>query len=179
MRYFVIFSLTLLICGGCETLTGQQQRLQQTRLYNEVANLKIEVARLEQQLVGFGEEREALYAQLTALQQGQQESDSRHYAELRALHDQLASQTQDQERLRQELTADLSAKMAKILQAQAATAASAVRAQAGYVHVVKAGQTLSEIAREYNSTTAAIVSANDDVKNPNDIKVGQEIFIPE
>jgi len=174
----IFFVLGLLLIGcGCETLSGQQQRLAQTRLYNEVATLKVEIRRLEQRLGGLQQEREMLHAQMGALQQALSESDSRSHAELAALHTQLVAQAQAQATMRRELADDLSAKMAKILQSQAAASPS-TRKQAGYVHVVKAGQTLSEIAREYNASTAVIVKENN-LKNPNDIKVGQELFIPE
>ena len=177
MKNFILVLGLLLIGCGCETLSGQQQRLAQTRLYNEVATLKVEIQRLEQRLGGLEQEREMLHSQMGALQQALSESDSRRHAELAALHAQLVAQSQAQETMRRELADDLSAKMAKILQSQAA-ASPATRKQAGYVHVVKAGQTLSEIAREYNASTAVIVKENN-LKNPNDIKVGQELFIPE
>jgi len=177
MKNFILVLGLLLIGCGCETLSGQQQRLAQTRLYNEVATLKVEIQRLEQRLGGLEQEREMLHSQMGALQQALSESDSRRHAELAALHAQLVSQSQAQETMRRELADDLSAKMAKILQSQAAASPS-TRKQAGYVHVVKAGQTLSEIAREYNASTAVIVKENN-LKNPNDIKVGQELFIPE
>jgi len=177
MKNFILVLGLLLIGCGCETLSGQQQRLAQTRLYNEVATLKVEIQRLEQRLGGLEQEREMLHSQMGALQQALSESDSRRHAELAALHAQLVAQSQAQETMRRELADDLSAKMAKILQSQAAASPS-TRKQAGYVHVVKAGQTLSEIAREYNASTAVIVKENN-LKNPNDIKVGQELFIPE
>jgi LysM repeat protein len=106
-----------------------------------------------------------------------QQSDARRDAELAAIDTQLKAQTQEQARMRQELADELSGKMAKILQTQAASS-NASRSQSGYEHVVKTGQTLSEIAREYKVTSAAIIKANN-LKNPNDVRVGQKLFIPE
>ncbi len=179
MRNLFLVLGVLVVGSGCETLTGQQQRVAQTRLYNEVTNQKVEIQRLSQRLDGMEAEREVLYAQMAALQQALVETDSRRHAELAGVHAQLTAQAQAQERLRRELADELSGRMAKILQTQAATAATAgVRKQAGYAHTVKAGQTLSVIAREYKTTTDAIVKANN-LKSPHDIKVGQELFIPE
>lgn len=45
------------------------------------------------------------------------------------------------------------------------------------IHVVQAGETLSEIARTYGVTTEAIVQANG-LDNPNAISVGQALVIP-
>ena len=48
----------------------------------------------------------------------------------------------------------------------------------GYEHVVKAGETLSEIAAAYGVTVRSIVEAND-IPNPDRLRVGQKLFIPE
>lgn len=178
MRNLFLVLGVLAVTSGCETLSGQRQRMDQTRLHNEMANQKIQIQRLEQRLDGMEAEREVLYVQMAALQQSLAVSESRRHAELSALHAQLTAQAQAQESLRRELADELSGRMAKILQTQAATASTAARTQPGWVHTVKSGQTLSEIAREYNASTAAIVKANN-LKNPHDIKVGQELFIPE
>jgi LysM repeat protein len=46
-------------------------------------------------------------------------------------------------------------------------------------YVIKAGDTLSRIAREFNVTLDALLAANKDrISNPNRIKVGDEIIIP-
>ncbi len=178
MRNLFLILVVLVVGSGCETLTGQQQRVAQTRLYNEAANQNVQLQRLEQRLGGLEAEREVLYARMADLQQALNESDSRRHAELSAIQAQLKAQAQAQETLRRELADELSGRMAKILQTQAATVRTTARSQPGWVHVVKSGQTLSEIAREYGASSAAIVKANN-LKNPHDIKVGQELFIPE
>jgi len=45
-------------------------------------------------------------------------------------------------------------------------------------HVVQKGETLAMIAKEYGITVAAIVDVNG-IPNPNEIKVGQILIIPE
>lgn len=45
------------------------------------------------------------------------------------------------------------------------------------VHVVRSGESLSQIAQDYGVTTAAIVSANA-LANPNSVRVGTELTIP-
>ena len=47
-------------------------------------------------------------------------------------------------------------------------------------YVVIPGDTLSQIARRFNTTVSAICEANPNViKNPNDIKIGWVLLIPE
>ena len=45
-------------------------------------------------------------------------------------------------------------------------------------HVVRPGETLNSIARQYNVTVAEILSINPEITNPNRISVGQRIWIP-
>ena len=47
------------------------------------------------------------------------------------------------------------------------------------LYTIKAGDTLSRIARQFNVTLDALLAANKDtIKNPNRIRVGDEIIIP-
>ena len=47
------------------------------------------------------------------------------------------------------------------------------------LYVIKTGDTLSRIAREFNVTLDALLAANKDrISNPNRIRVGDEIIIP-
>ncbi len=48
----------------------------------------------------------------------------------------------------------------------------------GYEHTVEPGQTLSAIAQAYDVSTARIIEAND-LENPDRLRVGQVLFIPE
>ena len=48
----------------------------------------------------------------------------------------------------------------------------------GYEHVVKSGETLSQIATQYGVTVQVIVDANE-LADPNALRVGQKLFIPQ
>jgi LysM repeat protein len=50
--------------------------------------------------------------------------------------------------------------------------------ETGRLHTVEAGQTLSEIAAAYKTTQAAIIKANN-MANANQLRIGQELFIPD
>lgn len=178
MKRIFFLAVLLAACSGCETITGQQRRVAETRLYSEVANLRADIERMEQRIAGLEAEREILHAQVADLQSGWMQADARRDAELAALDVQLKAQVQEQARMRRELADELSGKMSRILQTQATSVSKAARTQSGYEHEVKAGQTLSEIAREYKASSAAIIKANN-MKNPDDLRVGQKLFIPE
>lgn len=45
-------------------------------------------------------------------------------------------------------------------------------------HVVTSGQTMYAIARDYGISLASLISANPQIANPNQIQVGQTLFIP-
>ena len=45
------------------------------------------------------------------------------------------------------------------------------------IHVVKAGDTVSELAATYGVTMQAIIDANS-LENPNNLSIGQELIIP-
>ncbi|MCS6843982.1 MAG: LysM peptidoglycan-binding domain-containing protein [Caldilineales bacterium] len=59
----------------------------------------------------------------------------------------------------------------------AAASGSAPAAQAGGVHIVRAGETLSRIAARYGISVQALARANG-IANPNHIYVGQRLVIP-
>ncbi len=49
--------------------------------------------------------------------------------------------------------------------------------ETGYEHVVKAGETVTAIAKAYGVSVDAIMKANN-MKNPGSLKVGQKLFVP-
>jgi len=46
------------------------------------------------------------------------------------------------------------------------------------IHVIQSGETLSEIASAYNTTIDELMDAND-IDDPNKVRVGQELIVPE
>lgn len=92
------------------------------------------------------------------------------------------------EKDKQELIERLSAKIAEIMARSAPRASSAAAApqkkpsqkaaMTGYEHEVKPGETLSAIAAAYGVSVKTILD-NNDIKDPNRLRVGQKLFIPE
>ncbi|HXF60196.1 MAG TPA: LysM domain-containing protein, partial [Caldilineaceae bacterium] len=62
--------------------------------------------------------------------------------------------------------------------ADEATAQGHAGAPSTITYIVKRGDTLSAIARRYNTTVAAILKLNPQIRNPNRLWVGQRILIP-
>ena len=177
MKNMTFLLVAVAIMGsGCETLSGRQRRQSETRLHHEITNMKASIQRLEQRLDGLEAGREDVYAQLADLQLNQDRVAAQRGAELEALDSKLAAQKAAAERTRKELVDKLSRKMADIIKTSAP--ANAVRSESGYEHVVKPGETLSEIAKAYGVKVSVITKSNS-LKNPDDLRVGQKLFIPE
>ncbi len=175
-KYLILGLCGMVFAGsGCETLSGQQRRQREIRVQNDIRNLKASVARLEQRLAGIEEGREDVYAQLSSTQDSRAKAEARHRAELEALESQLAAQRAAQDKMRKELATDLSKKMEKIIKSQTATGVGNVP---GVVHRVESGETLSAIAAAYGVKSKSIIKANR-LKNPDDLRVGQKLVIPD
>ena len=101
------------------------------------------------------------------------------------LEQRLAAIESNRERDKQAIISTLTANMSSLL-AQQKPARSSSRSSkpkkpsSGYVfeHPVEAGQTLSEIGRAYGVSVQTIMDENG-LKNANNIRVGQILYIPE
>ncbi|MDO9543162.1 MAG: LysM peptidoglycan-binding domain-containing protein [Kiritimatiellia bacterium] len=81
---------------------------------------------------------------------------------------------------RQAIIDQISANVAKMMSASSpkTTPKTAASSGRGYEHIVKAGETLSTIAAAYKVKLSAIMEAND-LKNPDALRKGQKLFIPQ
>ena len=174
----------VLLQSGCQTTGWEHQRQQDARFATEVSELRISLQRVEHRLADLVREQEVLGQDVQRLRVDQHQQTARSDAGLSALSVRIDEQARVQAALRKELTDDLSARMAAIMQTQARAAAAArpatsrARAEVGYEHEVRAGETLSEIARAYGVTSQDILQANQ-LRDPNLLRVGQKLFIPE
>ena len=79
-------------------------------------------------------------------------------------------------------TIDTLTKKIEQLLKQQTTASRSTRSNAssgyGYEHTVRSGETLSEIAKAYGVSVDVIIAENA-IANPNHLKVGQTLFVPE
>lgn len=157
-----------LLFSGCATYQPPQQqqamrtrqtedmRIQQEnqrRMAGRIETLEMEIARLSRELDSL---RQSVDAQTAALERKAEED-------------------------KQQMIAQLSSQMAKLVKQATpppAAVAPANSGMSGYEHVVQQGETLSAIAKAYGVTAKAIIDANK-LKNPNRLSIGQTLFIPE
>jgi LysM repeat protein len=84
---------------------------------------------------------------------------------------------------REEMINKLTSKIAEIVNKPTvrpppATGSRPSTSQYGYEHTVQSGETLSAIAKAYGVGMSAIIQANN-LQDPNNLKVGQTLFIPD
>lgn len=170
----MILGVTLFVGSGCETLSGRQKRQREVRLNNDIVNLKESVEQLEQRVKGVEAGREDVYARILDSQTRREKEAKRYDAEIEDLNSRLAAAEKDQALREKEMVANLSKTMAGIIKKNDAAGGVV----SGVVHPVEAGETLSEIAAAYGVKTSAIIKANR-MKNPDDLKIGQRLFIPD
>jgi nucleoid-associated protein YgaU len=181
MRYPPLF-LPVLAAGavvcGCTTVDGDRQA-QAARTQTELVNMKRDLARLGERLEAVAAAQQDLYRQIDRLREESQGAAQEADRRLAAMETAVGAARADRASLRREIAADLSSKMAELLRAQGAQGGRrGTPVQSGYEHTVGPGQTLSEIAAEYKVTVDAVVKANN-LRDPNAIRVGQTLFIPE
>ena len=110
-------------------------------------------------------------------------------ARLDDLENKLRAVDAARERDKQEIVDKLSTKITQIVSSSKSSGSSSAKkqgskkssasgSQTGYEHEVQAGETLSAIAAAYG-VTSKVVLDNNDIKDPNRLRVGQKLFIPE
>ena len=157
-----------------------------------------EVQRLSQQFDKLDANFDQLAARMSKLEGGNATADLR--AEISGIKAQLAELKREQENMRREIVAEISKKMAGLLaqrQPPPPPPAASGHGRSGtapssgakstpqrttpegpyYEHVVEPGQTLSLIAKGYETTIPKILAANPNLK-PNSLRVGQKIIVP-
>jgi len=170
-----VLGIMLFVGSGCETLSRQQKRQKEMRLHNDITNLKASVERLEQRLDGIEAGREDVYAQISDSQASREKSATQYATEIEALNSKIMAQKKAQALREKQMVSDLSKTMVGIMEKNATTSGGSV---SGVEHPVQAGETLSEIAAAYGVQTKAIIKANR-MKNPDDLKIGQLLIIPD
>jgi len=174
---------------------GPQKELAQIKTSSEMTNL--ECQRLSEQIDALNRNQQLLDSRLRNIE-ARLESSGDVNQDVIALRRDLEQVRNERSQLRKEIADDLAGKIEKIAAQQqksidaarrqaeqaatrsATSSSGAVRSSSGsgYEHKVENGQTLSEIARGYNTTVKKIIEANN-IKNPSSIRAGQVLFIPD
>ena len=170
--------------SGCVTLTDDAEQMQaredmlivqdkMQKLDGRIEGLELEVDRLRQEV-------NASRSAPSPVQPLQ--------ARLDDLETRIRAVDAARERDKQEIVDKLSSKITQIVgsskssgssaRKQSAKKSSSSSSQTGYEHEVQAGETLSAIAAAYGVTSKVILD-NNDIKDPNRLRVGQKLFIPD
>lgn len=140
----------------------------------ELRNLRAQVTQLQERVDGMETERQSLYRQMETLesqvQSVQRNSDERVAAVERSVRVLDEARVRD----REEIVSTISGRVAELVKPPPAPQ----HAMTGVEHTVKPGETLSAIAAAYGVRTSVIAELNN-IKDPNTVRVGQKLFIPE
>lgn len=158
---------------GCTTL--EQQRRQSMREQSEMQRLQLEVDRLQARVEALEVAKDDTYSHMENLRQDAAAERSEMTGRIAETERVLKVLDAARETDRQLVIDSLTKKISGLMQSHAVPPS---RAMAGYEHVVQKGETLSEVATAYKVTVNAIIKANN-LKNPDAIRVGQTLFIPE
>ncbi len=168
----ILLSVLAALGVGCTTIYSEgpvDEEAAQEQLV--IQNLQKQVSRLQEKVNEMDAQRQDLYQRMEVLegnlQTARQEQQERVAAMERGLSSVEASRQRDRD--------DVINKVTDLVKT---TSSSRARTADGYEHVVQAGETLSAIAAAYNVKSSAIIEANS-LKNPNSLRAGQKLFIPE
>ena len=144
-------------------------REENRRLAGRVESLELQMDRLHEDL-----------DQVRASQRGVlADVDQRVDGRLDRVEQQIAAVDAARQKDREEIIDKLSSKISQVMASSSSSPSRRYSSSgSGYEHVVDTGQTLSEIARAYGVTMNAIIQENN-LQNPNQLRVGQTLFIPE
>lgn len=202
---FTLLTALIMLSAGCssplfeDTIFDQRENVRAGGAQRQLAEIKttsqmtnLECQRLAEQINALNLNQRQLDARLRNIESSV--SSSAHVnQDVAALRQDLAQVRVERDQLRKEITDDLARRIEKIAarqqqaieashrqprQTSTRPASSTANAGSGYEHKVERGQTLSEIARGYNTTVDKIIKANK-IKDASTIRVGQVLFIPD
>lgn len=172
-------ALSFTAASGCVTLVDENAM---TRQQADMDIIREDIQKLSERLNSVQLEQQNLTREMDALKKAPREdADSR--ARIDELNRQIRAVNSAREADRKQIVEELSRKVAAIVGGSAGVSSGSsggsrsATSETGYEHVVKAGETLSKIAKEYKVSVATIRQANglkSDV-----VRLGQKLFIPQ
>ncbi len=175
----------LISATGCVTYQDQRTR-QAMQEREDLLLVQEDIRRLAGRIEGMELELERLHRE-----QANQRAEQARWADtqmqgtetrLTALERRIQEVDRARERDKKEIVERLSQTIEQLMRNQQAARQTAqpraTHSGYGYEHVVGTGETLSHIAQAYGVTTRVIIEANN-LKDPDRLRVGQKLFIPE
>ena len=170
--------------SGCVTLTDDAEQMQARE---DMLIVQDKMQKLDGRIEGLELEVERLHQEVNASRSAPSPVQPLQ-ARLDDLETRIRAVDAARERDKQEIVDKLSSKITQIVgsskssgssaRKQSAKKSSSSSSQTGYEHEVQAGETLSAIAAAYGVTSKVILD-NNDIKDPNRLRVGQKLFIPD
>ncbi|MFO7871888.1 MAG: LysM peptidoglycan-binding domain-containing protein [Kiritimatiellia bacterium] len=176
---FSVFLLTMafpaFLVAGCVT-TQDRHRRDLVKIYNDLNNLDTRVHRLEEQLDDINEAQQRIFTDLDSLRQDVGRENAALAKRLDKAEEDLAGAEIARRKIADQVITELSGNISAMMKTH--LAAGGGRVKRGREHVVRKGETLSEIAKAYGVTVKVIVEANN-LSDPDSIRNGRKLFIPE
>lgn len=160
---------------GCTT-TVPQRRKQAVRYESRLSSLEGSADRLEKRVQGLNQSLQEAYDQIDRLEKLHGRKLVKIEKELVKIEEIVETLDARQVRMKKEIVDQLTTKIAGLLRETGSR--SSGQNLRGREHEVRAGQTLSEIAAAYGVSINAIMDANN-LKDPDNIRKGRKLFIPE
>ena len=173
-----------LLVSGCQTVEGQVywpwQRPKVIRARQELVlqQAQQDAATSRSQVEAMAQTQRDLVLRLDRLEAANRDNAKMH-EEILALRREVDQLRSDRETMRKEIVDDLTTRINKYMATVSggASVKNPVVKQAGWTHKVVAGQTLTDIAKAYKTTSSAIMKANN--LKDGKLRAGQTLFIPE
>jgi len=179
IRLFFILGTCFSAAGllpGCKTYDDSRSAVQENE---NILLLREDVNRCKSRLETMEIEQQRILNEMQQLRSRGQDENTK--ARLDELDRRIAALDAARAGDRQAIIDQLSGNVAKMMGGTAASKTStktAPTSTTGYEHIVKEGETLSAIATAYKVKPSAIIDAND-LKNPDALRKGQKLFIPQ
>jgi LysM repeat protein len=184
-RLSIGLCLGILAVSGCVSPYSQGRQRQQMAEREDILLVREDMRRLEGRIEGLEIEGDRLQDDLDLARRDSGRDTEAGLAALQAslssLEQRLTALEAARQRDREEILNRVSETVAKLVakpSTQVRTSKPRASSGYGYEHTVGSGETLSAIAQAYNVTTKAIIEANE-IENPDRLRVGQVLFIPE
>lgn len=173
---YAALSVSLAAASGCVTVVDENAM---TRQQADMGIIRDDILKLNERLNSVQLEQQNLARDMDALRKTPRE-DAESRARIDDLNRQIRAINAARESDRKQIVEELSRKVAAIVGGSSGSSGSGKSSsstETGYEHVVKAGETLSKIAKEYKASVSAIKQANG--LKSDSVRVGQKLFIPQ
>jgi nucleoid-associated protein YgaU len=181
-----VMSSLVIVQSGCVTPYQQARMRQEASEREDLLMIREEIRRLQGQAEGLEMQIDSLRDESEFARREQERTASGQRVDLERRMGELERRMGDLESARKrdkdEILDNVAQTITKMMKTSTPTRSSSRprthTSGYGYEHTVQSGETLSAIAKAYGVTVQSILDGND-LTNPDQLRVGQVLFIPE